>query len=92
MVDSVNSSIKILMKGIINVQYLEPMIMLSSLSVYIQTLAKILMNPAVCNETNKKLALFALQRVVSTNLYNQYGDEVSWKEKNKLGTGALISP
>lgn len=69
--DLFEKQIKILLKLICDLQYAEPLIVFDSLGLYIETLAQILFKGLLHNDRVKKLALFALYRVVNVDIYNQ---------------------
>lgn len=81
--------IKTLLKLITDLQYAEPLIVYDSLGLYIETLALILFRGEIHNERVKKLALFALYRVVSVDVYLM---NMSEKYGYSDGIGILVSP
>ena len=74
---------------ITDLQYAEPLIVFDSLGVYIETLARILFLGEQHNERVKKLALFALYRVVNVDVYNQSSVE---RQGYSDQIGILVSP
>ena len=56
-------------------QYAESLIVFDSIGIYIETLAQILFRGDLHNDRVKKLALYALYRVVNVDMYNQINFE-----------------
>lgn len=72
-----------------DLQFAEPLIIFDSVGLYIETLAHILFRGDLHNERVKKLALFALYRVVSMDVYNTQSFE---RATYSDGIGILVSP
>lgn len=64
-----SKQIKALLKLTTDLQYAEPLIIFDSLGLYVETLAQILFKGNLHTERVKKLALFALYRVVNVDVY-----------------------
>ncbi len=69
--DLFEKQIKGLLKLITDLQSAEPLIVFDSLGLYIETIAQILFRGNIHNERVKKLALFALYKIVNMDVYNQ---------------------
>jgi hypothetical protein len=69
--DLFEKQIKGLLKLTTDLQSAEPLIVFDSLGLYIETIAHILFRGSIHNERVKKLALFALYKVVNIDVYNQ---------------------
>jgi hypothetical protein len=72
-----------------DLQFAEPLIIFDSVGLYVETLAHILFRGDLHNERVKKLALFALYRVVSMDVYNTQSFE---RATYSDGIGILVSP
>lgn len=64
---------KTFLKYISDLAYSEALLMYKILDEYIQALAQILFRSDLYNERSIKLALYALFRVLNTQIYNQNG-------------------
>ena len=87
--DLFEKQIKGLLKLTTDLQSAEPLIVFDSLGLYIETIAHILFRGTIHNERVKKLALFALYKVVNIDVYNQQNFE---KQNYSDGIGILVSP
>lgn len=70
-------------------QNAEALIVYESLGSYVETVAQILFRGNLHNSRVKRLALFALYRVVNTAVYNSGGSD---KPTHSDGIGILVSP
>jgi hypothetical protein len=86
--DLFEKQIKGLLKLLTDLQFAEPLIIFDSVGLYIESLAHILYMGNLHNERVKKLALFALYRVVSMDVYNTPAFEKNYAD----GIGLLVSP
>ena len=78
-----------MIKLVSEVQFADALIVYESLGQYIEVLARILFRGDLHTERVKKLSLYALYRVVNTNVYNQTSSD---KHNHSDGIGILVSP